>query len=581
MSNIKAFISSLLFLFLCISHAIAAPCKFEVILSGTDIRCFGESNGSATLSIVQVGGNSAPYSVRWFDDNNLITRNDLPAGTHFVEVTDDEGCQVIEFITLNQPDDLELSFIKIDVQCNGEPDGSIDLFVQGGTTPYFYTWANSSGTFNDNTEDIGNLLREDYTVEVRDFNNCIAQLTIDITEPDALGISPTIEPVTCAEGTDGQIRTVIFGGVLPYRYAWSNGDTIPTANFLSSGNVSLTITDGNNCTLTESYFMPEPPPLSISFQVTDLSCFDEPDGQIFCSASGGTPGYRWEWASSLVVLGDTTNNPTGLLSDYYKVTLTDANGCIKIDSVFVDQPNPMVLNLEPTAATCFNKADGSIDLSISGGREPYAILWDNGDRTEDVNTLLAREYTVVVADATGCSQLGTVIVDQPDSLNFNYIITAVSCKDQDDGMISIDPNGGTPAYFANWDNGSTSFELKDLDGGFYTIILTDQNSCSYNATFEMPINPEACVTSLTIPSAFTPNGDNVNDLWHITNYEVYPNMEVAVYDKWGKQVFRSIGYNEPWNGRINSTEGPTGIYYYIVNLNNGDPPFRGAVTIVR
>lgn len=579
--RVRPVIILLLTSFLTNAYSETAPCKFEVTIAGEDIRCFGESNGGATLTILQVGGNSGPYTVRWFDDKNRMSRNDLLAGTHFVEVTDDEGCQVIEFITLNQPDEIVLSASKIDVQCNGEPDGSIDLTVEGGTLPYSYTWTNGSGTFNDNTQDLGNLLREDYTVEVRDFNSCISQLTVKLVEPEALGISPTIDPVSCAEGSDGQIRTVIFGGVLPYRYIWSNGDTIPTASFLSSGNVSLTITDGNNCTLTETYFMPEPPPLNISFQVTDLSCFEEPDGQIFASVSGGTPGYMYEWASTLLVLGDTTNNPTGLLSDFYKLTLTDANGCIKIDSVFVDQPNPMVLNLEPTAATCWNKPDGSIDLSISGGRDPYAILWSNDDRTEDVNTLFAGEYTVVVADATGCSQLGSVIVEQPDSLNFNIVITEVSCKDQDDGMIVIDPSGGTPDYIANWNDGPTSFEWTDLNGGLYTVNLTDQNNCPYSGIWEMPVNPKACITPLSIPTAFTPNGDDVNDLWNIKNYEVYPNMRVEVYDKWGKRVFSSVGYNEPWNGRINSNDGPTGIYYYIVNLNNGDPPFRGAVTIVR
>ncbi|MEO1050956.1 MAG: gliding motility-associated C-terminal domain-containing protein [Bacteroidota bacterium] len=554
----------------------SAPCDFEVDFTFQDVSCNGFTDGQATINITVVDEFTGPYTIEWFDGDNRLSRDDLPAGTHFVKVSDTRGCFLNEFVDIEEPPALAVDLLVDNVKCFGEADGSIDLTVVGGTPPYTYQWTNG-----EDTEDVDVLIAGDYEVTVRDAVGCQIIGSATLTQPEDLGISPTVIPVSCNGGSDGQINTVTFGGVLPYRYLWSTGDTIPNVINLPAGEHTITVTDGNNCEEIMTITMPQPPPIRVEFEVTDLKCFESNTGEILAQVSGGTPGYQFEWSNSGFVLGDTTTNPTGLTSDFYAIRITDSNLCEHKDSTFVDQPSPLVVNLEPTPASCFNKPDGEVELTVSGGNEPYSILWSTGGREETAVELLSNEYEVVVADQKGCTGFGRIFVDQPDSLDFQFEIIEVSCKDQDDGSIILDPIGGTPDYDVVWFDGSMDFEINDLVGGTYPVTLTDANNCVYETEFVMPTNPRDCITRITIPNTFTPNGDDINDLWVIRNFEVYPAMQVRVFNKWGSTLFESVGYNEPWDGNFSGSEVQEGTYYYIVDLKNGDPPFTGTLTIIR
>jgi len=559
-----------------VSIAARAQCNFQLSIQGTDVRCFGESNGKAVITISPVGVSTAPYIIQWFDGVDKATRNDLPVGSHFVKVTDSYGCFSFEYVTINQPALLTTTAVATNVRCFGEPQGSIDLSVSGGTPPYAYEWSNG-----DTSQDISTLLAGTYTLDLTDSRNCTTSRSVPITQPDQLLVSPFVVPVSCFGGYDGKIKATIFGGVQPYHYTWDTSDTIPDISKLNGGNHTLTVTDKNHCIRNETIFVPQPQPLRVDFTVKKVSCFDLPDGSILANVTGGTLPYHYAWSNSSFVLGDTTNNPQNLFRDYYTLNVHDAKGCELVDSVLVQEPNPLVINLSATDATCFHKPDGSIDLSISGGTKPYAVLWSNNVRQEDISGLLSDTYNVVVVDTLGCTRYGKIHVGQPDSLNFQVAVTEVTCKDQRDGVITISPKGGTPGYQAVWSNNMTDFHLEQLPGTDYTVTLTDAHQCKYSGTFTVPINGAYCITHETVPNAFTPNSDGTNDVWVIHNYEVYPSMEVSVYNKWGKRIFESVGYLEPWDGTFNGSEVQTGTYYYTIRLNDGDKPFSGTLTIVR
>lgn len=554
----------------------SAQCNFSVTLTGKAVRCFGETNGEATVNIIPSGASSAPYVIQWFDGGAQSFRNDLPAGTHFVKVTDALGCFVTEFITIDQPQLLTTGTSPTHVRCHGQPQGSIRLTVNGGTTPYLYQWSNG-----ESTQDLDDLVAGTYSVNVQDDKGCTTSATVTIEQPDALLVSPAVRGVSCFGGSDGVIRATVFGGVQPYRYQWSSQDTIPDIFDLPAGPHVLTVTDRNMCVLQETIVVPQPQPLGVSFDVKKVSCFDLPDGEIQAFVTGGTPDYRYKWSNSSFVLGDTTYHPKNLYRDDYTLEITDANGCQLIDSVRVEEPNPLVINLEATDATCFAKPDGAIDLSVTGGTVPYSYLWSNDSRTQDLSGLYAGQYRVLVADVLGCTRYGEIVVGQPDSLDFRVKIDEVTCKDETDGKISIKPVGGTPGYVVQWSNGSTDFSIDELPGDTYAVALTDANGCHYEGAFHVPINPEACITPIGIPNTFTPNNDGVNDLWVIHHHEEYPEMVVKVVNKWGKLVFSSTGYEVPWDGTQSGSPVQAGTYYYTITLNNGDPPFTGTLTIIR
>jgi gliding motility-associated-like protein len=563
--------------FLMASVVCYSQCKYQVKLTGKDVRCFGESNGEVTLSVVPApSGALGPYATQWFDGRTVNFRNDLPAGTHFVKVTDGLGCVVNEFITITQPDLLTTQLAVQHVRCYGEPQGKITSTTGGGTLPYTYQWTNG-----ESTKDISTLNADNYSLTVTDNKSCKVTKSAVVSQPELVRLSSSVTAVSCHGGSDGEIKATVFGGVVPYRYHWSRGDTIPDVYNLISHSHTLAVTDANLCVSEWNIFVPQPLPLDVSFTVKKASCFNIADGEIFAQVTGGNPDYRYKWSNSDFVLGDTTHYPKELFSDYYTLEIIDTKGCELIDSALVIEPNPLVINLEATDATCFNKPDGSVELSISGGTLPYSSLWSTGTRTEDIQQLLAGIYRVDVVDSLGCTRYGVITVGQPDSLSFHEKIAAVSCKEQVDGTIDIKPAGGTPGYSAVWSHGRSGFSLSSLTGGTYSVTVTDAQNCSYNASFIVPVNPDACITKVLVPNTFTPNEDGTNDVWVIHNYEIYPLMEVRVFNKWGNRLFHSIGYKEPWDGTANGSEVQSGTYYYTINLNNGDPAFSGLLTILR
>jgi gliding motility-associated-like protein len=86
---------------------------------------------------------------------------------------------------------------------------------------------------------------------------------------------------------------------------------------------------------------------------------------------------------------------------------------------------------------------------------------------------------------------------------------------------------------------------------------------------------------LNIPNAFSPNGDGINDVWNITYLNDYPNCTMDIFDRYGRIVYQTIGYNKPWDGTRNGNPVPVGVYYYIIDPKNGAPKVTGSVTVLR
>ena len=113
----------------------------------------------------------------------------------------------------------------------------------------------------------------------------------------------------------------------------------------------------------------------------------------------------------------------------------------------------------------------------------------------------------------------------------------------------------------------------------YTLSVTDANGCSVSSSVTIEAVSDLC---LQIPNAISPNGDNINDVWNIGLRELYPEMEVTIFNRWGETIWKSgRGYPVPWDGRSNGTLLPMDSYHYIINLHNGRKPIIGNITIVK
>ncbi|PLW98899.1 MAG: hypothetical protein C0594_17800 [Marinilabiliales bacterium] len=188
------------------------------------------------------------------------------------------------------------------------------------------------------------------------------------------------------------------------------------------------------------------------------------------------------------------------------------------------------------------------------------------------------EYYLTVSDQNQCVKEYSYSINEPYALEIVTDIVNVSCRDKNDGEINLNVTGGTLPYVFSWSNGSEVQSLSSLSPGTYIIELQDVNFCTLIDTF---IIDESNINCQQIPELFSPNGDGLNDVWLIGNVDLYPEISVKVFNRWGQMVFESEGYAEPWDGRYNGRELPMDAYYYVIILNEEYEPVTGIVSIVR
>jgi gliding motility-associated-like protein len=378
------------------------------ITAQTNVDCFGEASGSATA---EATGGAAPYTYTW---NTTPVQTGpvallLPAGTWTVTVTDDAGATETADVTITQPSEaLAVTMAKTDVRCNGESNGTATATATGGTAPYTYEW--NTVPVQTDAQATG-LAAGTYTVTVTDANGCIISGNVTIDEPAALTVAIISQTnVFCFGEATGSAVAEASGGTAPYSYSWNTtpAQTSETATGLVAGAYIVTVTDANGCTATESVTITQPPfGVEVIITSTDALCYGQANGEATAAASGGTAPYSYSWNTTPVQTGATA---TGLAAGTYTVTVTDADGCTTSGTVTIAEPEAIVLTVAVTDASCPNEANGTINLTISGGTAPYTVIWDDGTMDEDRTSIPDGTYTVIVTDANGCTGNTTVTV---------------------------------------------------------------------------------------------------------------------------------------------------------------------------
>ena len=186
--------------------------------------------------------------ILWDDPSaqNTASATNLAAGSYTVTVTDDNGCNTNDNVTISEPDQLyAIPLLVNHVSCNGLSDGSATSIGVGGTVAadYTYLWDDPTAQA---TATATNLAAGTYTITITDDNGCSADSTIDIIQPNALTASHTIDAqVSCFGLSDGQATVTPSGGTNPYTYLWDDpaAQTTPTATGLAAGTYNCTITD--------------------------------------------------------------------------------------------------------------------------------------------------------------------------------------------------------------------------------------------------------------------------------------------------------------------------------------------------
>ena len=371
-------------------------CFDSIGVSITKVSCPGGSNGSIT-AIPSFG--SEPYTYLWSNGQTTQTISNLPVGTYSVTVTGANGCSLSRTINLTQQPLLQASIINVQHNiCFGGSAGSATANPIDGTPAYTYRWSNGK-----TTQTISNLPAGTYTVTIKDACNTTATASVTITQPAKVDAYITTTPVTCRGGSDGTATANPIGGLAPYQYNWSNGQTTQTATGLSAGvTYKVTVKDGCNNTVTKSTTVSQPNALSGSV-VTYPSSPCVPTGKAIATASDGTPPYSYLWNT-----GATTSTIENLAPGTYTVTIRDACNASKSYSKSVGTKT-ISLSANITC-TPTGSCQGSITVNVTGGDSPYTYRWSNGQTTQTATNLCKGTYTVTVTDAMGCTKAGSYSV---------------------------------------------------------------------------------------------------------------------------------------------------------------------------
>lgn len=437
---------------------------FSISVIPRDVFCHGDSTGSI---LVQASGGEPPYQILWSTGDTTDLVEGLPAGSYSVTVTDKEGCQLSEMVGLEEPMPLQVDFEQINVSCGGAADGTVKINPSGGKAPYSYLWSH-----NQIFGELTNLEPGDYTVTVSDANLCEEIIQLTITEPEPLDMDVDLFLVDC-DGSRGGMTAHVRGGEYPYYYLWSNGDTTITISDIPPGTYGVTITDGNQCTISmDDLVIDGDPPILLDIEVQDIECSDEDTGSILVWADGGSPPFTYEWNT-----GQTDSAIHDLTVGEYHITVTDADGCMVTASASVGRSLPISLSISKQDIACAGQENGIAKAEVSGGLSPYFYTWNTGATGSSIVNLAPGLYSLTITDSAGCTTSESVEIISPDTLTALPSFMDISCFGETDGKASVSVSGGVPPYEYAWGNGGTDSLIQHLPAGIYGVVVRDAMGC--------------------------------------------------------------------------------------------------------
>lgn len=461
----------------------------------SEVLCPNDMNGSLTVNFTEA--NSPVNLFTWDNGGNTQTIDNLGPGEYKVTITATDGCTDSSMISIVTPPEIALTFNAVPPQCpTSMTGGTIELMPTGATTPYQVFWEDG----NTNFVRPGLACDSTYTVSVTGANGCdtiVEQIFLPC--PPSIGVVFTDTVGTNCGGpggsNDGQAMATAFGGTSTagvYNYEWvSSGETTPnavssTATMLSPGWNIININD-NICSYTDSVFISSPPAINVPLDditFVDVSCLGGNDGSITIAASGGTPGYTYNWQGG--VTGSTIDNQmAGIVS----VTITDANSCSLVTNLEINEPDLLEIFVDSTQLQqvgCEGDSSGLISLFALGGNTltgPTTYEWTDGVSTSSVaSNLKAGTYSVTATDHRGCTATTLVTLTEPDPIEFDIAdIVEPECFGYQT-VITIDTafGGNGPLYEFSINNGPKrpiQGAIPVLGGQNNLVTVFDRNGC--------------------------------------------------------------------------------------------------------
>lgn len=543
---------------------------------------------------IQLLVNTTVSTIRWTPtlglNNDTIVNpfaNPTATTTYVVTYVDTiSGCTMSDSVVVQVGGSASL--VSLDVatppNCFGDTTGSI--ITNSSNTDLNYLW--STG---DTTANLTNLSVGMYTLIATDSANCVDTLMVTLTQPDSLQLSVgAVTNVTCRSGNDGAIASAtVLGGTATYTYLWSdaNASTTDSLDNLSAGLYILTVTDANGCTVVGTASVTEPiDSISIGYTATPVTCGNTSDGTATALPINGIAAYTYQWDAT--ASSQTGATATGLTSGTYSVTVTDALGCtatalgIFVPANIAIDTNSITLVALDSTVDCDLLPTGSLRINTVNN---YTYLWSDGSTNQQADNLAAGPYAVTVSNNQNCSVVlyDTIVAPfVPDVQPFIDVFNNTSSAGVSGDVFNISAGNNQTSLGVQYD-----WTVSDMDAvianalvpnttvsanrsGTYLLTLTatanDADACQDTGSLTLIIES----VYMGMPTAFTPNGDGVNDLYRPVGLTAEDVVSLKIYNRWGQIVYQGDDLeNGGWDGRFQGTEQPNDEYVFVLEYRIG------------
>ncbi|MEY3052736.1 MAG: hypothetical protein RLY31_2521 [Bacteroidota bacterium] len=436
---------------------------FPLQLSADSASQCGLSDGNVSTWVSPAA--QQPLSFLWNTGDTSAQLTNVPAGSYSVTVTSAIGCSNSATATVGQPAEFSVLFSGATAICAGQSSGELVAAPQGGVPPLSFLWSTGS-----NEPFVTNLPPGSYSVTVSSSDGCTGSSSANMVFAPEIDLVVTPVPIACFGDSTGLAAAAATGGIPPFSFAWSNGDTLPTATGLWSGNFSLTVTDAGGCTSSQIISVTQSSPLTLTVESASGSC-DSLTGFASAFPDGGNYPYAFLWNN-----GQANAHIQQLPPGIFSVTVTDTTGCTVSDSVSIAAFPTLSLSLNATNTTCNGIENGTLSAQTTGGLPPFSFQWNAGPTDPVVENVAPGLYFVTVTDGNGCTRSDSISVLLGTGLVVSLDGPTYACPGVSDSLAAA-AGGGTEPYTFTWSNGGTGPVLHDVFPGSYTVNVTDPNGC--------------------------------------------------------------------------------------------------------
>ena len=399
---------------------------------------------------------------------------------------------------------INANAVVVPASCFQANDGAITTNIIGGVpfdtgNPYNVSWSGPNG-FSSSESSISNLIAGLYTITIEDKEGFTTTENFTVTQPDILEITKDIEKnVSCFNGNNGNIEIIMNGGTMPYTYNWTttNGSGIvpnqKNQHTLTKGNYTLEVIDQNNCTISTSFVLSEPEEIKITLlDKKDILCFGDAAGSLEIAVSGGVKtaissgvfDYLYTWSGPNGYTS-TSKNIDNLMAGVYILHVIDDLGCTTNATFTVNQSDQIKIDVVKTDESCYQKNDGTIDVTLTGGKAPYTFTWSNSATDLSLSNLAPDTYTITVTDANNCTEQASIVINEA-IFYIEPTTSPITCNSENDASINLNLTGGIAPISIVWNDGVTDVaQRSNLAAGTYTVTITDSNptQCPIKETF--------------------------------------------------------------------------------------------------